>query len=153
MALEGSKHQFRLAGFTRIFPSSHPGAPSTPTPIPAEAIALKELEKQGFDWDKKRKEVFADMSPVMRASWCVPLPPGTPLASYEEQKTWPTSVPLEDEAKSEEDRRNLETALRNFALMLFEPVEIDWIQLGMSPNKRTVFRREGEKWSEQLVVP
>ena len=57
------------------------------------------------------------------------------------------------EPETEEDRRNLEFALGNFALMLVEPVEIDWCALGIQPNKRTVFKREGERWSEQLVAP
>ena len=60
---------------------------------------------------------------------------------------------VEDEAKTDEDRKNLQTALQNFALMLFEPVEIDWVELAISPNKRTVFKRNGEKWTEHLVVP
>ena len=150
--MEGSQDQFRITGFTHIYPSPTPGT-SAPTPIPDEATALKLLVKQGFDWEAKRKEVFAGMKPEMRASWCTPYPPGTPISSYEEQKGWPTSVPLEDEAKTDEDRKNLQTALRNFALMLFEPVEVDWVALGIKPNKRLVFRRKEEEWIEQLVNP
>ncbi|KAI0640261.1 hypothetical protein C8Q77DRAFT_1069981 [Trametes polyzona] len=150
--MEGSQDQFRISGFAHVFPSpSAPGDASRPTPIPAEAIALKTLEQQGFDWDKKRIEVFNKMNPGMRASWCAPQPPGSAIASYEEQKAWPREVPQEPE--SEEDKKNAETAQTNFALMLFEPVEVDWVALGIQPNRRTVFTRDGEKWNEQLVTP
>ena len=37
--------------------------------------------------------------------------------------------------------------------MLFEPVEVDWVALGIKPNKRLVFRRKEEEWIEQLVNP
>lgn len=153
--MEGSQDQFRLIGLTHIFPSPSSGAPSKPTPIPPEAIAFKTLGEQRFDWDAKRREVFEKMSPGMRASWCVPHTPGTPIDSYEEQKGWVKAVPTLDEAECEEDRKNAETALGNFALMLIEPIEVDWVALGVHRNKRTVFKRDasGEKWSEQLVAP
>ncbi|KAI0652697.1 hypothetical protein C8Q79DRAFT_1108272 [Trametes meyenii] len=147
--MEGSQDQFRISGFAYIFPS--PLATARPTPVPPEAFALKVLESQGFDWDAKRLEVFNSMSPGMRASWTVPYPPGSPLENPDEQKDWPREVPTEPQ--SDEDRKNLEVAQRNFALMLFEPVEIDWVQLGVQPNRRTLFKRDGEKWSEQLLVP
>ena len=53
----------------------------------------------------------------------------------------------------DEDKKNAEFALGNFALMLFEPTRVDWVELGIQPNRRTVFTREGEGWVEQLVVP
>ncbi|KAI0370111.1 hypothetical protein BV20DRAFT_967137 [Pilatotrama ljubarskyi] len=150
--MEGSQDQFRLSGFARVYPSpSAPGDLSRPTPIPDDAVALKKLEAQGFDWETKRRDLFKKMSPGMRASWCVPRPPGSAIGSYEEQKGWPRQVPLESE--SEEDKTNLETAQSRFALMLIEPYQVDWVELGVHPNRRTVFTREGEKWAEQLVVP
>ncbi|KAI0352289.1 hypothetical protein OH77DRAFT_1428836 [Trametes cingulata] len=150
--MEGSQDQFRLTGFARTFPSpSASGDISHPTPIPEGAVALKTLESQGFDWEAKRRELFNKMSPGMRASWCVPQPPGSAIGSYEEQKEWPRQVPSEPE--SEEDKKNAEIALSRFALMLIEPFQVDWVELGIQPNRRTVFTREGEKWTEQLVVP
>ncbi|RPD82702.1 hypothetical protein L226DRAFT_476038 [Lentinus tigrinus ALCF2SS1-7] len=149
--MEGSQDQFRITGFTHIYPSPTPGT-SSPTPIPDDATALKLLVKQGFDWEAKRKEVFAMMPPDLRASWCAPYPPGTPI-SFEEQKGWPTSVPTEEEAKTDEDKKNFQVALHNFALMLVEPVEIDWAALGVQPNTRVLFRRQGEEWVEQNLIP
>ncbi|KAH9885393.1 hypothetical protein C8Q73DRAFT_749191 [Cubamyces lactineus] len=150
--MEGSQDQFRLSGFAHIHPSpAAPGDASQPTLIPAEAAALRALATTAFDWEAKRLEVFNKMSPGMRASWCVPRAPGSKLDSYEEQKKWPREVPLEPQ--NEEDEKNLEMAKSNFALMLIEPVAVDWVELGIQPNRRTVFTREGEKWTEQLAVP
>ncbi|KAH9910495.1 uncharacterized protein BXZ73DRAFT_58361 [Epithele typhae] len=147
----GTQDQFRIAGFAHVRPAPSPSAPAEPTPIPAGATALETLRDGGFDWDAKRREAFLAMSPGMRASWCAPDAPGSPLGSYEEQKGWPRSVPAEPE--TEEDRKNWEMSLGNFALMLVEPVEVDWVELGVKPNRRTAFKREGEGWVEQLVVP
>lgn len=148
--MEGSQDQFRISTLTAI---GLPNGERIPTSM--DTPSLKELEAQGFDWDAKRREVFDSMSPRMRASWCVPHAPGTPLEDEEEQKNWPSSVPLEKDAKTDEDRKNVQTALNNFALMLFEPVEVDWAALGVQPNRRTVFKREssGGKWVEQVVAP
>ncbi|KAL4259357.1 FMN-binding split barrel [Pleurotus pulmonarius] len=51
------------------------------------------------------------------------------------------------------------TALRNFALVLIEPLEVDYVELGVVPNRRTHFwigDVEGEKegrWREEAVAP
>ncbi|KAI1786795.1 pyridoxamine 5'-phosphate oxidase-domain-containing protein [Ganoderma leucocontextum] len=148
--MEGSQDQFRISGFTHVFPSPAQGRP---TPIPAEAAALTLLEKSGFDFEAKRKETFDKMSAAMRASWCTPYPPGTIISSYDEQKAWPGEVPLEQDAKTDQERKNIEVASNNFALMLFEPVQIDWVSLDNYPLKRVGFTRDGGKWIEHQVVP
>ncbi|KAI8980572.1 hypothetical protein BD414DRAFT_516311 [Trametes punicea] len=150
--MEGSQDQFRLSGFAHIVPAPPaPGQPFRFTPIPAEALALKTLEDKEFDFESKRRELFNKMSPGMRASWCVPKAPGSTITTYEEQKAWPSAVPPEPE--SEEDKKNMETALSNFALMLIEPVSVDWVELGVQPNRRTVFTRGEKGWSEHLAIP
>ncbi|EJF67430.1 hypothetical protein DICSQDRAFT_158842 [Dichomitus squalens LYAD-421 SS1] len=152
--MEGSQDQFRISGITHIFPSPAQGAPGNgPTPIADEAIALKLLQNSGFDWEAKRKETFDGMKPGMRASWAIPYPPGTFLPSYDEQKKWPKEVPLEQDAKTDEDKKNIDFAFRNFALMLFEPVQVDWVALGVHPNQRIKFTRDEGVWIEQQVVP
>ena len=57
------------------------------------------------------------------------------------------------EAETEDDKRNQEQALSNFALLLIEAVEVDWLQLAEKPNRRTRFTRSGEEWKEELIVP
>ncbi|OSD01186.1 hypothetical protein PYCCODRAFT_1392358 [Trametes coccinea BRFM310] len=152
--MEGTQDQFRLSGFAHIVPAS-PAEPDTSfrfAPIPADALALRTLEAQAFDWEAKRLELFQQMSPGMRASWCVPGAPGSAIGSYEEQKEWPSQVP--QEPQTEEDKKNAEMASKNFALMLIEPVSVDWVELGVKPNRRTIFtRREDGGWTEQLAIP
>ena len=148
--MQGTRDQFRISGFVHVVPSpSH----AARTPIPAEAATLRSLEESGFDFEAKRREIFETMNPVMRATWCAPVDPGTVISSYEVQKAWPSEVPLARDAKTDEDRKNIEVAAHNFSLMLFEPVEVDWVSLGVLPYSRVVFRRDGEKWTEQQLVP
>ncbi|KAI0711689.1 kinase-like domain-containing protein [Earliella scabrosa] len=53
--MECSQDQFRLNGFVHILRSPAPGTPAQPTPIPDEAVALKTLASQNFDWEAKQK--------------------------------------------------------------------------------------------------
>ena len=110
-----------------------------------------------LDWEKKRQEVFNSMSSHMKATWARP-PPGSSLNSYDDAKAYPETVSNIGEAANEEDKRNTEIALSNFALVLIEPHEIDWVQLGVAPNRRTRFTRlasegNGDEWEEQIQVP
>lgn len=110
-----------------------------------------------YDWEKKRREVFNDMSKGMKASWATPTP-GDPIKSYDEANAWPGPLPRLEEADNDEDKKNLEFALGNFALVLIDPFSVDWVQLGTRPNRRTKFSRnenlgEGDEWAEEIVVP
>ncbi|PIL31190.1 hypothetical protein GSI_05887 [Ganoderma sinense ZZ0214-1] len=150
--MEGTRDQFRISGFVHIVPAPAKSKDGS-TPIPAEATTLKSLEESGFDFEAKRKETFDAMSTVMRATWCVPVAPGTRIESYEEQKAWPSEVPLERDAKTDEERMNIEVSFSNFALMLVEPVQVDWVSLGVLPYSRVSFTRDGGNWIEQQLVP
>ncbi|OBZ68465.1 hypothetical protein A0H81_11589 [Grifola frondosa] len=148
--MQGSQDQFRVSGRVHLVP--HPIDAARHTLDSSRFIALAKMQTQGFDWEKKRLEVFDAMSPRMKAGWCVP-PPGSVIPSYEEAKKWPTEVAKLGEAQSEEERKNQEEALRNFVLIFVEPFEVDWAQLATNPNRRTKFKLDGEKWVEELVVP
>ncbi|THU96869.1 hypothetical protein K435DRAFT_965746 [Dendrothele bispora CBS 962.96] len=110
----------------------------------------------GFDWEQKRIQVFKTMSKYMKASWCRPVP-GSPLIGGEDEaKKWPETVeePKEGDENYEQKKKNWETALRNFALVVVDPVEIDYVELGVMPNKRTRFwRTEEGRWEEMALVP
>ena len=149
--LGGSQDQFRIAGPVRVVPSPDLKSAAV-SGSSSQSIALKLLDEQSFDWEKKRLSVFDSMSAHMKASWCCP-PPGSVIASYDEAKQWPQTVPKLGEAQTEEDKRNQEQALGNFALVLIEAVEVDWLQLAEKPNHRTRFTRSGEEWKEEVVVP
>jgi len=94
----------------------------------------------------------------MKAGWCRPVP-GTPLGEdgEEEMRRWPQRLPKIGEAVGEEDKRNLEMALSNFALVLVELVEVDYVELGGELDRRTRFERDdsegGVGWKATLVVP
>lgn len=128
--------------------------------------AFAALYQDGFDWEEKRRQVFDSMSAHMKASWCRPFAPGSKLpGGHEETKNWPQKLEgkLEDilgsgggKGVSEETRKNWEMALGNFALVVIDPTDVDYVELSVVPNRRTRFwRNEGEtgEWEDEAVVP
>ena len=112
------------------------------------------LNKEGFDWEAKRLQVFRSLSGKMRATWCRPVP-GTRLeGGQEEAKRWPVSIEEPQEGATEEEKSNWEMALHNFALVVIDPAEVDFVELGVIPNQRTKFTRSKEgSWGEEELVP
>jgi hypothetical protein len=114
------------------------------------------------DWESQRLQTFKSMSSHMKASWCRPIP-GSPLkGGQEEAKKWPET--LEDpsehkdlpEEKYNELLQNWNQALANFALVVIDPVEVDLVELGVVPNRRTrFFKPPGNHgiWHEEELVP
>lgn len=148
---EVNQEQYRISGQASIIPT--PAHPYYAQFDPLRGLALSALQKEGINWETKRTESFDSLSGHMKASWCRPVP-GTKLdGGYEEAKKWPERLPKLGEAENEQDKKNLEMALGNFALLLIDPTEVDFVELGMIPNQRTKFTREGEKWVEEIVVP
>ncbi|KAF9225245.1 hypothetical protein BS17DRAFT_778350 [Gyrodon lividus] len=149
-----TQEQFRVIGRASVVPK-----PNHQDPYPSlSGRVFDELAKEVFDWEKKRVDVFDSMSGRLKASWCRPVP-GTPLKGGEdEMKRWPEKLPKLGEAKSEEDKKNLAFALENFALLIIEPFEVDFMELGVQPNQRTIFKRDWEdpnslEFKETAVVP
>jgi pyridoxamine 5'-phosphate oxidase len=168
--MEGSQDQFRISGKATVVPppdnALHNLMPSS------NSLALSELNSSGeaerddgsecrllgkYDWEKKRKEVFEGMKPAMKASWLTPKAPGSQMSSYDEPNTWRTEIPSFNELKTEEEKANYAFALDNFAMIVIEPLKIDWVQLGEHPNRRTLFTRKDESggsiWVEDILVP
>ena len=143
--------QFRISGPARIFAApKHSISPLHDAP---DCAGIKALEASGFDWETKRRELFDAVSEDMRATWCRPTP-GRPLTGgYEEMDDWPTNVPKPSDAKTEKEKELAELALSNYAIIVIEPLNVDWVQLAIKPNRRTLFIREGVDWKEQAVVP
>jgi pyridoxamine 5'-phosphate oxidase len=135
---EQTQEQLRIAGNAVLVPSS---AHSVPRYDFGRSGALRD-----YDWEQKRKEVFDGLSGHMKASWCRPLP-GAPLTN--DPNTWPETL----EGKTEQDQRNLQEALENFALLLIDPDDIDYVELGVVPNRRTRFVWNQGKWNESALVP
>lgn len=141
--------QFRLTGKVTLVPEPASGVFHS-----GGNVAFQRLSASGFDWEAKRVQVFDSLSGRMRASWCRPTP-GSPMeGGYEEAEKWPKTVLTTTGAKNEEEKKLVEQALKNFVLVLVEPVYVDWVQLGVVPDRRTLFRREDdESWTETIVVP
>jgi len=155
--IDGTQEQFRITGQAGIIP-----APSNDlyrhflymTKHAPKGSALEGLATEGFDWEKKRREVFEKLSPKMRAAWCRP-PPGSRLQDYEDSKTWPERLEEPKADDEEEEKQRWAMALENFALVVVDPTEVDYLELGIYPNRRTRFWRtlkEGS-WDSELVVP
>lgn len=147
--IEPSRDQFRLTGRVTIVPE-----PGNRVFHSGGNIAFERLSAGGFDWEAKRVQVFDSLSDHMRASWCRPTP-GSPMeGGYEEANKWPVTIPTTTGAKNEKEKKLVERALANFALVLVEPTYVDWVQLGVVPEQRTFFYRgDDETWTETIVVP
>ncbi len=164
------QEQFRISGNAYVLPSSqfledavHLQSGTGPLPeaetrrIVQAARELRDvflkavLVQGGFDWESKRVEVFESMSAHMRASWIQPVP-GTPMARYEDAKHWLETVPKHGEA-NEDEKSIVREALRSFALVVIDPFSVDHVELGVAPNRRTMYTRSGDAWAEQVLVP
>ncbi|KAL5494788.1 hypothetical protein ACEPAI_250 [Sanghuangporus weigelae] len=117
------------------------------------AFPAKELGWEDFDWEKERIERFDAVSGHMRASWVRPVP-GSRLSDPSDARKWPETLPKRDEAG---DKKELvAVALKNYALVVIDPFEVDYVELGVMPNRRTRFFKEsaGEGgWKEEALVP
>jgi len=153
--IEGTQEQFRISGLGCIIPSPSNVmykhflhmAEHAPKGSGHEALA-----SEGFDWEKKRREVFAKLSPKMKASWCRPTP-DSPLENYEESKTWPEKLEEPKEDDEEKTKELWKMALENFALVIVDPTDVDYGEYGVFPNRRTRFGRTEGSWDSKLVVP
>jgi pyridoxamine 5'-phosphate oxidase len=152
--INATQDQFRISGPARIFaaPEHSISLPPRDAATP-DCVGIKALEASGIDWEAKRRELFDAVSEQMRASWCRP-PPGSLLkGGYEEMDDWPTKVPKPSDAKTEKEKKLAELALSNFAIIVIEPLYVDWVQMAIKPNRRTFFTRDGTDWKEKIVVP
>ncbi|KZP10101.1 hypothetical protein FIBSPDRAFT_872954 [Athelia psychrophila] len=148
--IEGSGEQYRVVGRTSIIPA--PAHPLYARFDPTHGPALTALKNEGVDWEKERTKSFDSMSAHMKATWCRPVP-GTKLeGGYEEAKKWPVKLPKLGEG-TDQEKHYLEIALANFALVVIDPLEVDYVEFSMYPNQRTKFKKEGESWVEEIVVP
>lgn len=153
--INATQDQFRISGPARIFASPEHSTISSPPrdAAPDNCAGIKALEVTGIDWEAKRRELFDAMNEQMRATWCRP-PPGSLLkGGYEEMDDWPTKVPKPSDAMTEKEKELAELALSDYAIIVIEPLHVDWVQMGIKPNRRTFFTREGMDWKEEIVVP
>ncbi|GAA5976157.1 hypothetical protein JCM10908_005401 [Rhodotorula pacifica] len=166
--MAATQHQFRIVGKAYIYPSSsfptHDGASSVADsssssksdtklsfPFPQKQLAPYE----GFSWEDERIRQFRKLSPELRASFYRPVP-GTKLADTDvKMEDLPEKLPEGvEEAEGEEQKKQVEQALKNFALIVIDAEEVDLVDLGSMPNTRTLWTcRDGSEWKEEDLVP
>lgn len=137
--------QFRITAKTYLLP--HPNHPWRKS-FPSEILS----GNREFDWEEYRLNAYDSLSSYLRASFVRP-PPGTQMESYDEANSWPQKLPKRHEAKGE-DKKNVDEALRNFAVVVLDPVHVDLVELGIYPNRRTAWSLVADNiWVEQILVP
>ncbi|GLB43556.1 putative pyridoxamine 5'-phosphate oxidase [Lyophyllum shimeji] len=155
--IEGTQEQFRISGLASVIPAAenalHKHFLHNVKHAPSGS-ALAAFSKEDFDWEGKRMALFKSMSAHMKASWCRPVP-GTRLeGGPDEAKKWPERLEEPGDHADDETRKNWETALGNFALLVVDPTEVDFVELGVMPNRRTRFWRSSSgSWDSEAVVP
>lgn len=152
---EPTLEQFRISGRIFLVPSPSYEGSCPRIPPPGNSILFDALRQENLDWEQTRLSTFNHLNGHMRASWCRPVP-GTPMkGGYDDALEWPESVPALGEAKNEEEKRNMEEALKNFALVVIEPFEVDFVELGTRPEKRTIYTRNPQEteFTVTIVVP
>lgn len=148
--IKATNEQFRISGHAAIYPS-----PELQENKGIEGVGevYDAFRSQGWDWEDERRRQFDSVGAHMRASWCRPVP-GSPMDSYSDAEKWPVTVAKPGEEGY--DAKNYEEARGNFALLLIDPIEVDYIELGVMPNRRTKFVRQesdDERWKEVILVP
>ncbi|KAJ7157206.1 pyridoxamine 5'-phosphate oxidase-domain-containing protein [Mycena filopes] len=149
--ISGAQEQYRIAGKAHIVPApGHTLHKHFVHPVGA----LTGGGQQSYDWEAKRLEVFKSMSPVMKASWCRPVPGSRLEGGPDEAKKWPVKLEEPQSDDDKEGKRLWEMSLANFALVVIEPQDVDYVELTPVPNQRTRFWR-GPKgvWDEEALVP
>ncbi|KXN84987.1 Pyridoxine/pyridoxamine 5'-phosphate oxidase 2 [Leucoagaricus sp. SymC.cos] len=158
--IEGTREQFRFTGRVSMVTSPNDELFNKTR---AQLLNNAEVDSEGglaalkpseYDWETKRVEVFKKMSAHMKASWCRPTPGSVLEGGPDEAKKWPERVEEPKEGDNEEARKNWTTALGNFALVVVEPSEADYLNMAVVPNRRFQFARAVEGgWDEVEVVP
>ncbi|KIY73705.1 hypothetical protein CYLTODRAFT_439684 [Cylindrobasidium torrendii FP15055 ss-10] len=148
--IPGTKEQYRISGQASLVPSPEDDLHKHFTHHLGKA-------SNGFDWEAKRLEVFKSMSGHMKASWLRP-PPGTPLSQWpgSPPESWPSKIEGPNdvgEFPDEEQKRLWAQSLRNFALVVVDPEEVDLVELEPIPNRRTRFWKAGGDWEDEALVP
>ncbi|TNY22753.1 pyridoxamine 5'-phosphate oxidase-domain-containing protein [Rhodotorula diobovata] len=153
--LAATQHQFRLLGRAYVLPSpsfSSPSSSAPSFPFPAEALA----PTPSFNWEAERVRQFRKLSPELRASFCRPVPGSSVREWGGRLEDLPVTLPEGvDEAEGDEQKKQVEQALENFALVVIDCTEVDLVDLGSQPNTRTrwTFDTASNEWKEEELVP
>lgn len=143
-----SGEQYRIRALTYVVPP-----PSLQSEFPKFMPAGKKLNPQNlgsieFDWECERKRIFEKVSPGLQASFLRSIP-GEKLEHVPDDQQpksyWPTEINT-DEEKS--------MALDRFALVVLDPISVDFLKLKDEPNERIQWTKlDDGSWKEVNVMP
>ncbi|KAI9205384.1 uncharacterized protein BJ171DRAFT_501944 [Polychytrium aggregatum] len=136
-----TKHQYRLSGRLHLIVSPHH---SLVTNHMISDLSTSALDFPNMDWEKKRLEVWHQISPLRRASFAWPSPGKEKSNDQEEylKELHPLEInPALCEHHDAKTKQWHEQALQNFCLLLLDVDGMDFLNLGAVPHVRTKFRR------------
>ena len=159
--IEPTKQQFRIACKAYLLPA--PGHHLRAQFMDVLASTDPETSLAQFkthDWEETRQTMFKSMSGHMKASWCRPIPGSLLTDDPANINSWPERLedPGSDVSKQSypEAKRLWDIALNNFALVVIDPYEIDFVDLSLIPNERILFTKQKGSpglWDEEKLVP
>jgi len=104
------------------------------------------------EWEHERLNAYDALSGDLRASFCRPVP-GSTLENPEDAKKWPSELPKRAEVANDTEKEQVDEALKNCAILLLEPREVDVLELAPVPKLRTKYVTVDECWTEESLVP
>jgi pyridoxamine 5'-phosphate oxidase len=148
--------QFRISARTHVLPASsnklHSNFPLQLLSSAGGGDSGPDSPETADDWEKFRIKTFNALPPFLRASFARPIP-GSSLQNPDDANVWPSALPKIGKEDSEEDKSHIKDALENFALLVLEPLEVEYLELGVEPNRRTQWKLVKGEWREKTVVP
>lgn len=136
--------QFRIRGRAFIVdPSKSTSSPGFPPERCAPPTPQEVNKGKPFDWEQERLRIYEKLSPVLKASFGRPAPS---QPTDEDPETWPKEL-------EEGDKELKELALSRFALIVIEPLQVDWAYLQDLPHRRSRFTNKDGTWHEEQIVP
>ncbi|TFK49769.1 hypothetical protein OE88DRAFT_1662424 [Heliocybe sulcata] len=147
--IDATQEQFRISAQSYIISGTEHPLYEKCKPDHMAATAREDRAS----WETRRRQMFDAMSPPMKAGWLRPAPGSKLGGGREESKAWVETIPKQGDLKTDEEKKNWENALANFALMVFMPSKVDYVELGVVPNRRRMYVRDGEAWTEEDVTP
>lgn len=149
---ESAAEQYRITARAHLLPNP---ANKLYSRFPVEELAPPFIEDAAQWWENERIATFDNkMGGALRASFCRPIPGSDLPGGYESGAEWPETLPrsTEVEENSKEDKQ-VHEALENFSLVVLAPREVERLELGVVPNRRTRWTLVGEDWTEKILVP
>jgi len=160
--IEESGEQYRIAADTYVLPKPghdlHGRFPfKNLGDYSEEVVTSMSMEERMQWWERERVSTFDDkMGDVLRASFVRPKPGSALPGGYKSAKEWPERLCRSaDVVEGSKEAEQVTEALNNFALLVFRPYQVERIELGIVPNRRTSWewKNDEESWEESILVP